>query len=159
MTTFPDRSAFDAIKSGFDTNPSRALSLRKDAYVCADSMSMALEVLVVYSSNIDKSAMESEELTVEGDEASSKGPATSAVNTLLYHDVRRFEKDLKSLTKATRASALHSISDQVSTKLSIGPNSSSKDPNDAPYWSSSKAAPLASWTKNHVSRVVTMEDF
>ncbi len=36
MTQFPDQRAFDAIRSGFDPDPSRALSLRKEAYVGAD---------------------------------------------------------------------------------------------------------------------------
>ena len=35
MTQFPDQSAFDAIKAGFDPDPNRALSLRKEAYVDA----------------------------------------------------------------------------------------------------------------------------
>ncbi len=36
MTQFPDQSAFEAIKAGFDPDPNRALSLRKEAYVDAD---------------------------------------------------------------------------------------------------------------------------
>ena len=36
MTQFPDQRAFDAIKAGFDPDPARALSLRKEAYVGAD---------------------------------------------------------------------------------------------------------------------------
>ncbi|MEO0486373.1 MAG: ring-hydroxylating oxygenase subunit alpha [Pseudomonadota bacterium] len=36
MTQYPDQRAFDAIKSGFHPDPSRALSLRKEAYVGAD---------------------------------------------------------------------------------------------------------------------------
>ncbi len=36
MTLFPDQRAFDAIKAGYDPDPNRALSLRKDAYVGAD---------------------------------------------------------------------------------------------------------------------------
>ena len=36
MTQFPDQSAFEAIKSGFDPNPNRALSLRTEAYIGAD---------------------------------------------------------------------------------------------------------------------------
>ncbi|MEM9578887.1 MAG: ring-hydroxylating oxygenase subunit alpha [Pseudomonadota bacterium] len=35
MTRFPDQRAFETIKSGFDPDPSRALSLRKEAYVDA----------------------------------------------------------------------------------------------------------------------------
>ncbi|WP_420397267.1 aromatic ring-hydroxylating oxygenase subunit alpha [Nioella sp.] len=36
MTQFPDQRAFDAIGQGFDPDPSRALSLRKEAYTGAD---------------------------------------------------------------------------------------------------------------------------
>ncbi len=36
MTQFPDQSAFDAVKAGYDPDPNRALSLRKEAYVGAD---------------------------------------------------------------------------------------------------------------------------
>lgn len=36
MTQFPDQSAFEAIKAGFDPDPNRALSLRKEAYVDAE---------------------------------------------------------------------------------------------------------------------------
>ncbi|MEM9716779.1 MAG: ring-hydroxylating oxygenase subunit alpha [Pseudomonadota bacterium] len=36
MTQFPDQRAFDTIKAGFDPDPSRALSLRKEAYIGAD---------------------------------------------------------------------------------------------------------------------------
>ncbi len=36
MTQYPDQRAFDAIKAGFDPDPARALSLRKEAYVGAD---------------------------------------------------------------------------------------------------------------------------
>ena len=149
--------------------------IREDEYVFADSMSMALEVLVVYANNIHKKDVDSaefelsEELTVEADgadttteEGNSKNSRPSvAINTLLYQDVRRFEKDLRASTKATRKSALRSISDQVSTKLSIAPttNSSKTNPLDTPYWSSSKRAPLANWTKNNVSQVMAMEDF
>jgi len=35
MTQFPNQSAFEAIKAGFDPDPNRALSLRKEAYVDA----------------------------------------------------------------------------------------------------------------------------
>ena len=35
MSQFPDQSAFEAIKAGFDPDPNRALSLRKEAYVDA----------------------------------------------------------------------------------------------------------------------------
>ena len=33
MTDFPDKRAIEAIRAGYDRNPSRSLSLRKDAYV------------------------------------------------------------------------------------------------------------------------------
>ena len=36
MTRFPDQSAFETIKAGFDPDPNRALSLRKEAYIDAD---------------------------------------------------------------------------------------------------------------------------
>ena len=36
MTQYPDQRAFEAIKGGFDPDPNRALSLRKEAYVGAD---------------------------------------------------------------------------------------------------------------------------
>ncbi|NOE19530.1 Rieske 2Fe-2S domain-containing protein [Ruegeria atlantica] len=36
MTQFPDQNAFEAIKSGFDPDPNRALSLRKEAYIDAN---------------------------------------------------------------------------------------------------------------------------
>ena len=129
--------------------------LCEDTYCFADCLSMALEVMVVYANF--KAEAETNYRGGQQEMEDDENNENNKVNSALYHQVKLLEKELNILVDKTRATALRSITDQVTSNLAVA--STMSNPVDAPYWSSTKAAPMANWTKNHVFRVVTMEDF